>query len=125
MKKGKRYRFRLINGMTHVCPTSIEVQGHSLTILASDSFDLRPVTVERLITNSGERYDFVIDASRSECEGNFWIRVAGVGVCDIAIPLEQYAILAYDQTTPTQDIALDYDVVPNRSDKLNTQQRVS
>lgn len=123
MQKGKRYRFRLINAVSHACPVSIEVQGHNLTVLSSDSFDLRPETVERLISNSGERYDFVVDAS--QCGGNFWIRVTGVGVCDIVNPLEQYAILTYDNTTPIRDMQLNYGSPPPRNEQLNHQQRVS
>lgn len=110
--------------MSHVCPTSIEFQGHSLTIIGSDSYDLKPVVVDRLISNSGERYDFIVDAS--QCEGNFWIRVTGIGICDSRLQLDQYAILTYDQTTSLHDIAFNYDdsSVPLRADPLNSQQRV-
>lgn len=68
VRKGRRYRFRLINAMSHVCPVALEVERHSLRIIASDSFDLQPATVESLISNSGERYDFVIDADQSPGE---------------------------------------------------------
>lgn len=123
VQKGKRYRFRLINAVSHACPVSIEFQGHNLTVLASDSFDLRPETVDRVISNSGERYDFVVDAS--QCGGNFWIRVTGLGVCDLINPLEQYALLSYDEARPIRDISLNYDSVPSRTEQLNSQQRVS
>lgn len=50
--------------MSHVCATAIEIEGHSLKVIASDSFDLQPVTVEKLISNAGERYDFVVEANQ-------------------------------------------------------------
>lgn len=68
VKKGRRYRFRLINAMSHVCPIVLEIEKHSMTIIASDSFDVQPATIESLISNSGERYDFVINADQSPGE---------------------------------------------------------
>lgn len=122
IRKGQRYRFRLINAMSHVCPTSIEVEKHSMRVLASDSFDLQPVTVESLISNSGERYDFVIDAD--ENSGRFWIRVQGMGPCATR-EMEQFAILAYDEFSPLEDLAFNYPTPPVSSEHLNPNPRVS
>lgn len=57
--------------MSHVCPTAIEIEHHSLRVIASDSYDLQPVTVEKLISNAGERYDFVVDANQNQGETGF------------------------------------------------------
>lgn len=121
VRTGRRYRFRLINAMSHVCPTSIEVEKHHMKILASDSFDLQPVTVESLISNSGERYDFVINAT--EDSGRFWIRVKGLGPCATR-EMEQFAILAYDEFSPLEDLAFNYPTPPVSSEPLNPNPRV-
>lgn len=65
VQKGSRYRFRWVNSMSHICPAVLDVQGHSLQIIASDSFDLQPVTVDTLVSLPGERYDFVINANQT------------------------------------------------------------
>lgn len=49
--------------MSHVCPAVLEIENHSLLIIASDSYDLQPVTVDSLVSTSGERYDFVVNAN--------------------------------------------------------------
>jgi L-ascorbate oxidase len=51
--------------MSHACPVVFEVENHNLLILASDSFDVQPVTVNSLVSTSGERYDFVINANQA------------------------------------------------------------
>jgi FtsP/CotA-like multicopper oxidase with cupredoxin domain len=65
VQRGQRYRFRFVNSMSHVCPVSLEIENHSLLVIASDSFDVQPVTVDSLVSTSGERYDFVIAANQS------------------------------------------------------------
>ena len=65
MQRGQRYRFRFVNSMSHVCPVILEVEDHSLLVIASDSYDLQPVAVDSLYSTSGERYDFVINANQS------------------------------------------------------------
>lgn len=97
--------------------TAIEIEKHSLRVIASDSFDLEPVEVERLVSNSGERYDFVINAN-SASSGNFWIRVQGMGPCENFF-LEQFAILTYDTTTPLQNLAFNYGTPPAFDAPLN------
>lgn len=36
-----------------------QIEGHTLKLLASDSFEFRPVFTDALVSTSGERYDFV------------------------------------------------------------------
>lgn len=56
--------------MSHVCPAQLEIENHSLLIIASDSFGLQPVTVDSLVSAAGERYDFVVNANQTggECD---------------------------------------------------------
>lgn len=65
MQRGKRYRFRAVNAGSHVCPALIEIQSHSLQIIASDGFSLQPVIVDSLYLNAGERFDFVVNANQT------------------------------------------------------------
>lgn len=69
VQAGQRYRFRFVNSMSHVCPALLEIENHSMEVIASDSYDLQPVTVDSLVSTSGERYDFVINANQpaGEC----------------------------------------------------------
>lgn len=64
VRTGQRFRFRFINSMSHVCPVQFEIQNHTIQVIASDSFDLQPVTVDSLVSTAGERYDFVINANQ-------------------------------------------------------------
>lgn len=41
-----------------------------MQIIASDSFSLQPKIVDTLISTSGERYDFVIDANQLKGKWN-------------------------------------------------------
>jgi FtsP/CotA-like multicopper oxidase with cupredoxin domain len=54
--------------MSHICPAVLEVEGHRLLIIASDSYNLQPVYVDSLVSTAGERYDFVINANQSAGE---------------------------------------------------------
>lgn len=63
-----------------------------MSIIASDSYDLKPYYFDTIISNAGERYDFVV--STNNTEGDYWIRVRGMGVCAI-LPTESFALLRY------------------------------
>lgn len=61
MTPGRRYRFRLINAFASVCPAQITVEGHSLTIIATDGEPVHPVQVNTIISFSGKsRFIFYI-----------------------------------------------------------------
>lgn len=120
VKKGKRYRFRIVNSVSHACAVSLEIQGHSLTVLSSDSFDIQPVTVEKIISNAGERFDFVINVVE---DGNYWMRVAGLGICEI-LQLEQYALLTSKTGLMVNNPAFDVSSIPSRDKILNVLHRV-
>ncbi|CAD6991399.1 unnamed protein product [Ceratitis capitata] len=89
---GKRYRFRLINSISHSCPFQLQIERHNMCVIASDSYDLQPNYFDTLISNAGERYDFVVFANNTA--GDYWIRVRGMGVCAI-LPTESFALLRY------------------------------
>jgi len=51
---GRRYRFRLINSYGSVCPSQITVEGHTLTLIATDGVAVQPVQVNTIISFSGK-----------------------------------------------------------------------
>jgi len=54
MTPGKRYRFRFINSFGTVCPAQFSVEGHVLTIIATDGEPVQPVNVNTIISFSGQ-----------------------------------------------------------------------
>lgn len=54
MTPGKRYRFRMITAFSSVCPAQLTVEGHSLTLISTDGEPVHPVTVNTIISFSGE-----------------------------------------------------------------------
>ncbi|KAJ8973623.1 hypothetical protein NQ317_015324 [Molorchus minor] len=81
MTPGKRYRFRVINSFASVCPAQLTIEGHDLILIATDGEPVHPVTVNTIISFSGERYDFVINADRNP--GAYWMQLRGLGECGI------------------------------------------
>ena len=58
--------------MSHICPVVLEVENHSLLVIASDSYDLQPQRFDSFVSTAGERYDFVISAQQPIGRGKFW-----------------------------------------------------
>lgn len=54
MTPGKRYRFRMINSLASVCPAQLTIQGHDLTLIATDGEPVHPVKVNTIISFSGK-----------------------------------------------------------------------
>lgn len=50
---GKKYRFRLINALTSVCPANFAIENHILTVIASDGIAVEPVVVDSISSYSG------------------------------------------------------------------------
>ena len=94
VKKGSRYRFRLINAAINYCTMSVSIEGHNLTLIASDGQPIVAVKVDSLVSLSGERYDFVVEASQEPKD--YWIKIRGEGVCSW-LNLTQRAILRYER----------------------------
>ncbi|KAK2584471.1 hypothetical protein KPH14_006846 [Odynerus spinipes] len=119
---GRRYRFRLINSYGSVCPSQITFEGHALTVIATDGEAVHPVTVNTIISFSGERYDFVINADQPV--GAYWIQVRSLGECGIE-RAQQLAVLRYARgpyqpitTPPSYDFGLPQGIVLNPLDAI-------
>ncbi|XP_062546347.1 uncharacterized protein LOC134212466 [Armigeres subalbatus] len=103
VRKGGRYRFRFINAASHICPLELQIANHTLEIIASDSYNLQPISANTLVSTSGERYDFVVNAD--QISDDYRIRVRAIGPCDNR-RISQLAILSYQpMSVPEEDIA--------------------
>ncbi|EJC98402.1 type-2 Cu-depleted laccase [Fomitiporia mediterranea MF3/22] len=70
-KRGKRYRFRLIN--TGCFPSfTFSIDGHKLTVIEADGIETRPHTVDSLEIYSSQRYSVVVTMDKPI--DNYWIR---------------------------------------------------
>lgn len=71
VKKGKRYRFRLVS---MACDSffTFSIDGHNLTIIEADGVNTQPLVVDELVIFAAQRYSFILEAK--ETGGNFWIR---------------------------------------------------
>ncbi|XP_055923912.1 uncharacterized protein LOC129954192 [Eupeodes corollae] len=92
VKPGKRYRFNLINSVSLTDTVQLQIEKHNMTIIATDSNEVEGVTIDTLLSNSGERYDLVINTNHSE--GDYWIRIRG-GNTFQPQPLDSFALLRY------------------------------
>ena len=63
--QGTLYRFRLI-GAQSLYAYRFEIQGHQLTVVATDGHFIQPQTVDYIIVHSGERYDFLLNATQPD-----------------------------------------------------------
>ena len=64
VKRGKTYRFRLIGAQANYA-YKFYIGGHKLRVVATDGFFIEPITADFLIVNTGERFDFLLDADQT------------------------------------------------------------
>ncbi|XP_038051142.1 laccase-1-like [Patiria miniata] len=93
VQQGKRYRFRTISNAILDCAIEVSVDGHNLTVIASDGAPFEPVEVSRFVLYGGERFDFILDANQPV--GKYWMRVRAVGFCTGA-NVQALAAVVYD-----------------------------
>ncbi|XP_066595329.1 uncharacterized protein [Prorops nasuta] len=99
---GKRSRFRFVNTFCTVCPASLAIQDHSLTVIALDGVPVKPTVVDTIVSFSGERYDFVINANESIA--SYYIQLKGLGECGEK-SMQQLAILRYEGASERPNLA--------------------
>ena len=78
-------------------------------MIATDGNDVEPQTYDTIVTNAGERYDFILDANHKS--GDFWIRIRGLGVCQ-SKEIDTVALLRYGSNVSTP-----LPVMPNYDDE--------
>ncbi|MCG8624588.1 MAG: multicopper oxidase domain-containing protein, partial [Proteobacteria bacterium] len=105
---GKQYRFRLV-GAQGAFAYKFSIDGHKMTVVGTDGYWLEPVKeVDYIIIHSGERYDFLLDATQTSNE-NYWIHAETLEA-DLSQPGPPYpslgnkveAILHYKQGADDQ-----------------------
>ncbi|XP_067620744.1 uncharacterized protein Mco1 [Eurosta solidaginis] len=95
VRRGFRYRFRIINAEFLNCPVALSIDNHTLTAIHSDGYDFEALEVGAIVTYAGERFDFVLNANQSV--GNYWIRFKGLMDCGAEFTSAfQVGILHYD-----------------------------
>jgi FtsP/CotA-like multicopper oxidase with cupredoxin domain len=101
---GKSYRFRVINAGVQYCPLELSIEEHNLTIISTDGNPIQPVDVKSFFIMSGERVDFVLNASQN-INKNYWIKVKGHADC--------YEIDGFNVTKIYQTAVLKYNNLKN------------
>ena len=110
----KIYRFRLIGAQGNYA-YRFSIDSHKLLLVATDGYFIEPVETDYIIINSGERYDFILDAVRED-KKIFLMRAETLEVnCNTLVrdsSLEfndAIAVLTYDGSpVDTNTIADDY-----------------
>ncbi|XP_039951037.1 uncharacterized protein LOC120768422 [Bactrocera tryoni] len=101
VRRGFRYRFRIINAEFLNCPIALSIDNHTLLAIHSDGYDFEPLEVGAIVTYAGERFDFVLNANQSI--GNYWIRFKGLMDCsDQFTSAFQVGILRYEGAGETE-----------------------
>jgi len=102
-------RFRLVNAATEYA-YEVLADGHSMTVIALDGYDIQPLSVGAFIINPGESIDFLLVPDQDTAQsGRYWLRAWTLGAKrghDVAVlswnvTHEVKAILAYDNETGT------------------------
>nr|CAH7760853.1 unnamed protein product [Callosobruchus chinensis] len=93
VQPGQRYRFRMINGMSSPCGCVLTIEGHNMTVIATDGGNVQPRRVDSICSYSGERYDFILEANQKP--GDYWMQFWATDVCASA-KITQFAVLHYN-----------------------------
>ena len=88
VEQGGRYRFRMIHAGTHYA-FKLSIDNHKLKVMATDGYLVQPVEVDYIALQSGERYDFLLEANQGS--GDYWMRA------------ETFEINIGDSTAPPYD----------------------
>jgi FtsP/CotA-like multicopper oxidase with cupredoxin domain len=91
VQKGETLRLRLINASSTYA-LRFQIDGHPLTVIASDGPPMKPVAVDNLLIGIGERYDVLLEAKEG---GAHWIRAVTLDGNEIR------AILRYPDASGT------------------------
>ncbi|XP_045468970.1 laccase-4-like isoform X1 [Harmonia axyridis] len=103
VKKGYRYRFRIINAGFLNCPIQLSIDSHTLNVISSDGYDFKNMTSDSIVTYAGERFDFILNADQEE--DVYWMRFGGLMDCDERFTsAHQVAVLQYEDPSINDDM---------------------
>ena len=80
VQRGKTYRFRLIGAQANYA-YKFYIQDHKLRVIATDGFFIEAIEADYVIVNTGERYDFLLEANQAT-GSTFLIRAETLEVAD-------------------------------------------
>ncbi|KAI9450838.1 laccase [Lactarius psammicola] len=92
VKKGKRYRFRVVSISCDV-GFIFSIDGHQLTLIEADGIETKPLVVDSFTIFAGQRYSAVLNANQPVA--NYWIRSLPNGAGRDYSNLNNLAILRY------------------------------
>ena len=117
VKPGEQYRFRLV-GAQGLYAYRVSIAEHKLKVFALDGTLVKPMEVDFIIIQSGERYDFLLETKSMQeiTDGNNSFPIWG-RTLETSIPEAHVveAILHYD-TTPEPNSAEYEDIFMNSTD---------
>lgn len=74
VERGNTYRFRLIGAQAQFAYI-FSINGHRMTVIATDGSFIEPQLVDYIVVHTGERWDFLLEANQPESsQYNFWMR---------------------------------------------------
>ena len=77
VENGELYRFRIINGGDKYA-YFFTIDGHELTVIATDGYPVEPYKTDVIHIHSGERFDILINFNISTPTESLWVRAKGV-----------------------------------------------
>jgi FtsP/CotA-like multicopper oxidase with cupredoxin domain len=119
VERNKRYRFRFINSGINVCPFLLQIEKHDMKIIATEVSYVEPFTIDALYSQTGERFDFVLEANNTD--GDYWIRVKTLSPCQVSA--EGFAVLRYT-SKPRVSLTISKEDPPHESTDLFTQKKL-
>ena len=98
IKKGKKYRLRLIN--TSVDNNiRVSLDNHAFQVISSDLIPIKPYVTQWVLLGVGQRYDVIINANQPA--GNYWFRAEVASDCASSNNFYGRSIFSYNETANT------------------------
>jgi len=101
-------RFRLVSALTSHCPVIISVEGHQMTVVASDGQEVEPEVVTSLTIANGERFDFLISTEGKEAKSYQMTFAGAEGSWTDCSGLATLAFIQYEDAPVDQAAVPDY-----------------
>jgi len=101
-------RFRLVGALTSHCPVILSVEGHQMTVVASDGQEIEPELVSSLTISNGERFDFLISTEGKEAKSYQMTFAGAEGSWTECSGLATLAFLQYEDAPVDQAAVPDY-----------------
>ncbi|KAI0133724.1 multicopper oxidase [Xylariales sp. AK1849] len=105
---GKRHRIRLVNSAIDTFYRFM-VDGHTMTVIATDLVPIKPYTTDVLSIGIGQRYDVIIEANQDA--GDYWMRAIPDTACSATNDNQDdiKAIVRYDASSTLDPDSTAYD----------------